>query len=96
MGTGWGLKQVPTQGEHDIVVRGRQYIEISGVESVDSFDTKEFRLTTTGGPLQIYGSGLHMRQLDLQTGVVILEGNVVSFAYVPEDGKRRITGRLFR
>lgn len=83
--------------EHDISVKGRKLVEVSGVSSVESFDVHEFTLTTSAGPLQIQGANLHMKHLDLGSGVVVIEGTVDSIAYVSErNNKKRLTGRLFR
>ncbi|MBX6352658.1 MAG: sporulation protein YabP [Thermoflavifilum sp.] len=83
--------------EHNLTVKGRKWIEVTGVSSVESFDDREFMLTTRGGPLHIQGSGLHIKHLDLEEGVVIIEGTLTGLAYVQEHGKkRRLGSRLFR
>ncbi|WDL98985.1 sporulation protein YabP [Alicyclobacillus sp. ALC3] len=82
---------------HDIHISGRKQVEVTGISSVDSFDANSFVLTTKTGPLHIRGAGLHMRHLDLQTGVVIIEGTVSGLEYASEQNKRRrLTGRLLR
>lgn len=84
-------------GEHNINVKGRKTIEVTGVSSVESFDVHEFSLLTSAGPLHIQGTNLHMRQLDLESGVVVIEGTLTNLAYVAEtDKKHRLAGRLFR
>lgn len=75
--------------KHDISIRGRKWLEVTGVASVESCDVGEITLTTQGGPLQIVGSNLHMKRLDLENGVVEVEGTVVSMAYVA-DKKRKV------
>jgi sporulation protein YabP len=82
---------------HNLTVKGRKWIEVTGVSSVESFDEREFTLTTHGGALRIEGSGLHMKHLDLEAGVVIIEGTLSSLAYVSEQQKKkRLGSRLFR
>ncbi|WP_188882497.1 sporulation protein YabP [Alicyclobacillus cellulosilyticus] len=83
--------------QHAITLRGRKTLEVTGVSSVESFDVSEFALVTQGGPLQVRGNNLHMKHLDLDAGIVVIEGNVASLEYVPERGKKkRIAHRLFR
>ncbi|MCL6548717.1 MAG: sporulation protein YabP [Alicyclobacillus sp.] len=83
--------------QHDISVKGRKLIEVSGVSSVESFDVREFQLTTVAGPLHIRGTNLHMKHLDLQTGVVVIEGTLTSLEYVAErPGKKRAVSKWFR
>lgn len=82
---------------HNITIRGRKNVEVTGVSSVESFDANEFFLVTSGGPLQIHGSNLHMKHLDLQEGEVIIEGTVASVDYVADRKKKKsIAKRLFR
>lgn len=83
--------------DHDIRITGRKLVEVTGISSVESFDVNAFVLTTNAGPLQIHGSNLHMKHLDLQAGVVVIEGAVAALDYTSADGKkRRLVGRLLR
>ena len=84
-------------GAHDVSIRGRKVMEVTGVVSVESFDVNEFMLTTSAGPLNIKGADLHMKHLDLQAGVAIIEGTVASMSYVEQRvRKRHLPNRLFR
>ena len=83
--------------DHDIHLKGRKAIEVTGVSNVESFDVNEFALVTSAGPLTIRGTNLHIKHLDLQEGVVAIEGTVHSLAYVSERQKKnRFAGRLFK
>lgn len=75
--------------EHDVRVNGRKRAEVTGVTSVESFDATAFALTTHAGALQIGGTGLHMRHLDLHAGVVIIEGTINSVAYEQTRDRKR-------
>lgn len=88
---------VTNADQNDISIKGRKYIEVTGVSSVESFDVTEFSLITGGGPLRIEGTNLHMKHLDLEQGIVVIEGTLANLAYVSEAAKKkRITKRLFR
>jgi sporulation protein YabP len=83
--------------KHDITVKGRKTIEVTGVASVESFDVHEFSLITSAGPLRIEGTNLHMKHLDLQSGVVVIEGTLTNLSYAADGGKKpRLATRLFR
>lgn len=72
-------------------------MEVTGVSSVESFDVTQFSLVTSGGPLRIEGSNLHMKHLDLEQGVVVIEGTLSSLAYVTDAAKKKkFTRNLFR
>jgi sporulation protein YabP len=92
-----GVYGLEHKDDHDIHIRGRKAIEVTGVSSVESFDVNEFSLMTSAGPLALHGNNLHMKHLDLQTGVVIIEGTVTRIEYVAERArKKKLTGKLFR
>ncbi len=79
---------------HNISIQGRKWVEVTGVSSVESCDVSEITLTTQGGPLQLTGNNMHMKQLDLEHGVVAVEGTIISLAYVTD--KKRKTNLLKR
>lgn len=89
---------VSTDAGHRISIADRKTIEVTGVSSVERFDLQEFLLTTEGGPLHITGSNLHMKHLDLQAGLVLIEGTLTSMAYVSEQSRRKKMNvkRIFR
>lgn len=77
----------------------RKSLEISGVLSVESFDSEAFMLETECGPLHIRGQHLHMRQLSLEQGFVAIDGHVLSLVYADgtTPGKSKgLLGKLFK
>jgi len=83
--------------QHEIHLRGRKALEVTGVSSVESFDLQEFLLKTAGGSLKITGSNLNMKHLDLEAGEVLIEGTVTGMSYVQERGTKKTNIRkLFR
>ncbi|WP_245631740.1 sporulation protein YabP [Alicyclobacillus ferrooxydans] len=87
----------PSEG-HDVSIRGRKNIEVTGVSSVESFDVNQFSLITSGGPLAIRGTNLHMKHLDLEEGVVVIEGTLSSLDYTVDgkNSKKSLAKRLLR
>lgn len=82
---------------HDVHILSRKHIEVTGVSSVESFDVTEFSLITNAGPLSIKGTNLHMKHLDLESGVVEIEGTVMSMNYVTErDKNKNFVKRILR
>jgi len=77
----------------------RKLLEISGVLSVDSFDSEEFLLETECGFLTIKGQNLHIKNLNLEQGFVSIEGLVNQMTYLDSGtgGKAKgLLGRLFK
>ncbi|MFS0784153.1 sporulation protein YabP [Bacillus sp. 1P06AnD] len=85
--------------EHDVVMRGRKLLEITGVKQVESFDNEEFLLETSMGFLAIKGENLQMKNLDVDSGIVSIKGKIFDLIYVDEpsgDKAKGFFGKLFK
>jgi len=84
---------------HDIVMKGRKKVEITGVKHVESFDHEEFLLETVMGFLAIRGQNLQMKNLDVDKGVVSIKGKIFDLAYLEEhqgDKAKGFFSKLFK
>jgi len=84
---------------HDIVMRGRKKIEITGVKHVESFDHEEFLLETVMGYLAIKGVNLKMQNLSVDQGLVAIEGRIFDISYLDDQDGEQTKGflsKLFR
>lgn len=92
----------PTKGtvpEHDVVMRGRRLLDITGVKQVESFDNEEFLLETVMGFLAIRGQNLQMKNLDVDKGIVSIKGKVYDLVYLDDRDGEKAKGffsKLFR
>ena len=86
-----------TEMRHNLIMEGREKVSVSGVEYVESFDEEEIVINTPIGVLLIRGQELHIEKLSLDTGDVIVLGQIDKLEY--EDDVK-ITGgflsRLFK
>ena len=84
-------KPINIQMSHEISLKSRKRMSISGVREVISFDENAVNLRTVCGDLAIEGEGLHIGVLDTERGVVSLEGDSVDgMWYLREDsGKKK-------
>lgn len=85
---------------HEVTLINRNLLEVKGVIGVESFDTEEFLLQTDYGYLGIRGQELQVQNLNLDDGVVTIEGSIIDVSYldvrVPREEKSRgVLGRLF-
>jgi sporulation protein YabP len=104
----WGMKMNQyqdngnnkgTMQEHDVMMRGRRLLDITGVKLVESFDNEEFLLETVMGFLSIRGQNLQMKNLDVDKGVVSIKGKVFDIVYLDEQSGEKAKGffsKLFR
>ncbi|EIJ80077.1 sporulation protein YabP [Bacillus methanolicus PB1] len=85
--------------EHDIIMRSRRLLDITGVKQVESFDNEEFLLETVMGFLSIRGQNLQMKNLDVDKGIVSIKGKVYDIVYLDENHGEKAKGifsKLFR
>lgn len=88
-----------TGPEHDISMRGRRLLDITGVKQVESFDNEEFLLETVMGFLAVRGQNLQMKNLDVDKGVVSIKGKVFELTYLDDHNGEKAKGffgKLFR
>ena len=87
--------------EHWIHMQGRESAEVRGVSDVISFDEQTVLLDTVCGSLAIEGEALHIRVLNVEQGIVTMDGKIDSIGYFSSesDGKQSKSGffaKLFR
>lgn len=91
--------QKPAEKEHDVIMRGRKTLDITGVKQVESFDNEEFLLETVMGFLAIRGQNLTMKNLDVDKGIVSIKGKIYDLVYLDEhqgDKAKGFFSKLFK
>ncbi|MDX8363144.1 MULTISPECIES: sporulation protein YabP [Bacillaceae] len=91
--------QKGTIKEHDLVMRGRRILDITGVKQVESFDNEEFLLETVMGFLAVRGQNLQMKNLDVDKGIVSIKGKIFDIVYLDEQYGEKAKGffsKLFK
>ena len=84
---------------HRLVMENREQIALTGVHKVQSFDTKEIVLETELGILSIKGEQLGIKLLNLEEGLVDLQGQVGALIYHRNTGggaRRGFLNRVLR
>jgi sporulation protein YabP len=79
---------------HSVVSRDRKRIEVSGVDSVESFDEEMILLRLAEGRLLIEGNALHIGELSVGNRMVTADGEILSVQYLSRAEKNK--GGLFR
>jgi sporulation protein YabP len=85
--------------DHDVIMRGRKLLDITGVKQVESFDNEEFLLETSMGFLAIKGQNLQMKNLDVEKGIVSIKGKIFDLVYLDEHHGEKAKGffsKIFR
>jgi len=84
---------------HRLVMDNRELIQLTGVRKVQSFDPKEIVLETELGILSVKGDQLSIKLLNLEEGLVDLQGSVGALIYQRNSSnalRRGFLNRVFR
>ena len=83
---------------HNLILESRGKLTISGVTDVDSFDEKQVILYTNMGELTITGKDLHVNEMSVGSGEMMIEGDIWSLCYGDKDRRGNLSffGKLFR
>ena len=82
---------------HNLMLEDRKRLCLTGVTDVDSFDETVITAYTVRGELTIGGSELRVLSLDIDSGVLRVEGTVSSLTYLENAPKKQgVLSRLLR
>lgn len=90
---------IETKPEHEVKINSRESLEINGVKELDSFDSEEFLMETTMGYLIVRGNGLQLQNLNVEDGIVQINGKIYELTYIDEQREEKAKGlfsKLFR
>lgn len=88
-----------TNPYHNVIIKDRKVLELTGVKQIDSFDANEFLLETAQGWMVIQGKDLKLGKLDTERGDVIINGLIESLSYVTNkkgNGKESVISKIFK
>lgn len=82
---------------HNLILKERKSLNISGVLDVDSFDDNAVVAYTDLGELTIKGSNLHISKINLDSGDLELDGEVYALEYAEDrPAEKGFLSKLFR
>ena len=74
-----------TSGDHLLSVRNRKRIDMTAVKSIERFDQEEFYIKTSQGFLLVRGEEMRIVHLDVDKGLLTLEGTIKQINYEEDD-----------
>lgn len=93
-------RKVERQLKHSLALDNREKINLSGVESVESFNSEIIVMVTSGGILTIKGQELDVKKLNLDDGNVTITGRVYSLVYSDRESfsakSSGLLGKMFK
>ena len=84
------------KSSHKFIIDGRDRVSISAVNDVDSFNENEIIFLTSAGMMTITGEDLHITKLNLDEGMLIIDGTVDSIDYSDHEEERMNSKKLFK
>ena len=73
----------------ELKIIDRNLLTLTGVSKIISFDSQEFVLESTHGPIHIWGSGLELLSLDNKDGNLRIKGKISGFNYLEKINKKK-------
>lgn len=81
---------------HSLHLENRNGLKLTGVTDVDFFDEETVTAYTDYGLITVSGSGLHVEELNLESGLLEVTGEVTALVYSSKTNKEKgIFKRLF-
>jgi len=90
-------KRAPSR--HSLQIDRRENITVAGVMDVISFDEESVIAETEMGVIIIKGANLHVKRINLESGELIVSGEIDGIAYENAGGgakTKSLIGRLFK
>lgn len=85
-----------TFAESQVTLLNRRTLNITGVEKVYETTTKGVQLKVAGSNMCITGEGLNISKLDVETGIIQLEGLINEIKYSSEQNKENFFKKIFK
>lgn len=80
--------------KHKFHCDGRKFLSLCGVSKIESSNENQVICIVENYPLLITGKNLHVKKLDVEQGIVEIDGTIDMLKYQPE--KKNILKRLFK
>ena len=80
-----------------VTLTNKEELKITGVNKINSLDSKHFNLDTVLGNLKVSGQNLEMNQLDSVNKILLIKGEIDSISYKNENkNKDNVIKKLFK
>ena len=74
---------------HDVMIKSRKRLEMSGINDVLSFDEAEIVVQTEGSGISIEGRGLKIERFDAENGELVVNGLINGIFYFSKDTSKK-------
>lgn len=84
---------------HEVKIIDRNFIHLTGILKITSFNDEEFLLEANMGSVHIKGTGLEVIKMDTTDGVVKIKGHIIGLNYIENKQKIKeesLVSKLFK
>lgn len=85
-----------TSARTGINIENRERATITGILRVESFDEHEVCAQTENSTLTLYGENLHIFKLDLDNGILVVNGFITGCEYTDINVKNGFFSKIFK
>lgn len=85
-----------TPSMHDAVLESRRKVTMTGINDVQSFDEETILAKSDCGNLAVHGKNLKISRLSVESGDMVIEGEIDSLIYSGNRSEGGFWGRVFR
>ena len=78
-------KRKVTDEVHQLTLNNRHLLAIDGVTNLGSYEEDLLILETVAGVLEIKSGHLHVQQLNIDQGRVVIDGDICSLVYTDQE-----------
>ncbi len=89
------MAQDGLQRSQNLILESRKRLSVSGVEEVIGFDDNYVQMMTALGRLTVHGESLHVENLSVETGDLLLTGQIAELIYEDAPDRAGLWKRLF-
>lgn len=87
---------MPENVIHDLIIENRKKITLTGINDVESFDEETVTATGACGEISIRGSSLKISSLSVESGDMVVEGQIDAVIYSEAKATGSFFSRVFR
>ena len=80
----------------NVNIENRERISVTGITRVDSFDEGEVSAATDNSGISVYGQNLHISRLDLENGILTVDGFITGVEYSDKEKREGLFSRIFK
>lgn len=83
------MVEVSKELKHDVILKSRTKLEMTGINDVTSYDENEIIVISNNSSLSIEGENLKIERFDSEKGELIVNGLVNGIFYFGKENKKK-------